>query len=68
MLNWIKKKLGIEFNTTAIKTKGFSKFLFDIIKATGGTETALAKLFPNVRALGPIIQLSKGVYEDLNRL
>ena len=62
------KQLGLEFNTSSIKSKGFSAFLKDVIDKTGGTETALAKLFPNVRALGPIIQVANGNFEDFTRI
>mgnify|MGYP005986756567 CR=1 FL=1 len=58
------KALGIDFSTTGIKAKGFAGFMKDVIAKTGGTETALAKLFPNVRALGPVIQIAKGNFED----
>lgn len=62
------KTLGLEFSTSAIKSKGFGNFLKDVIEKTGGTETALAKLFPNVRALGPIVQLAAGDFEDFQRI
>jgi len=62
------KQLGLEFSTTAIKAKGFAGFMKDVIEKTGGTETALAKLFPNVRALGPIIQLANGDFQDFVRI
>lgn len=62
------KQLGLEFNTSSIKAKGFAGFMKEVIEKTGGTETALAKLFPNVRALGPVIQLANGNFEDFVRI
>ncbi len=62
------KDIGLEFNTTALRAKGFAGFMKDVIDKTGGTEVALAKLFPNVRALGPIIQIANGNFEDFKRI
>jgi len=62
------KDMGIEFSTSAIKSKGFGAFLGDIIKKTGGSEKALAKLFPNVRALSGVISIAKGDFNDFNRI
>lgn len=62
------RQLGLEFNTAAIKSKGFANFLKDVIDRTGGAETELAKLFPNVRALGPIVQIAAGNFEEFVRI
>ena len=52
------KELGLEFNTAAIKTKGFAGFLQDVIDKTGGSEVALTKLFGSVEAVGTILPLA----------
>jgi len=62
------KKLGIDFSTAAIKQKGFVNVLKEIKDATGGSEAELAKLFPNVRALGAAIQITSGNFDDFVRI
>lgn len=55
------KKMGIEFSASAIKSKGFTAIMGEIGEKTKGNETALAKLFPNVRALsGALVITGKG--------
>jgi hypothetical protein len=49
------KKLGIEFSTAALRSKGLVGFLRDLQTATNGNEVSLGRLFPNVRALTPIL-------------
>ena len=47
------KRLGIEFGTTAIKTKGFVKFMQDLMRVTdkGKDEQVLSKLFESKEAV-----------------
>ncbi len=52
------KLLGIEFDSAAIKTKGFGGFLEDVINKTGGSEVALTKLFGSVEAVATILPLA----------
>jgi TP901 family phage tail tape measure protein len=52
--------LGLEFSTQAIKAKGFSGFLDDVIDKTGGSETVIAELFGSVEALGAVLAFSAG--------
>ncbi len=63
------KKLGYESGEALIKQKGFQGALETLAKTTGGSKEELAKLFPNVRALGGALALtgknSKGAKEDL---
>ena len=51
------KELGIEFNTAAIKQKGFAGFLEEVIDKTGGSEVEISKLFGSVEALTAIMPL-----------
>jgi TP901 family phage tail tape measure protein len=51
------KELGIEFNTAAIKQKGFAGFLEQVIEKTGGSEAEISKLFGSVEALTAIMPL-----------
>ena len=56
----LAKELGLEFNTTALKAKGFVGFLQDIIDKTGGNSDALAKLFGSVEGLAAVMALVSG--------
>jgi TP901 family phage tail tape measure protein len=62
------KKLGIEFSTAALRSKGLVGFLRDLQTATNGNEVSLGRLFPNVRALTPILQVVNGDFEDFARI
>lgn len=52
------KELGVEFNITALKTKGLKKFIDDIVEATGGSVDKLGMLFQSVEALNGVLALS----------
>lgn len=58
------KALGLEFDATAIKTKGLAGFLKDIEIKAGGNETALAKLFGSVEAYKAVAALAGSQSED----
>ncbi len=62
------KRIGLEFNTAALKAKGFTGFLRSVQVATKGNVETLGKLFPNVRALTPILQVVNGNFEDFARI
>tara|TARA_Y100000310_G_C20671731_1_gene810678 strand:+ start:621 stop:2801 length:2181 start_codon:yes stop_codon:yes gene_type:complete len=51
------KRLGLDFSSAAIKTKGFGGFLEDVIKKTGGSEVEITKLFGSVDALKALMPL-----------
>jgi TP901 family phage tail tape measure protein len=53
------RKLGIELSSAALRAKGFGAFMGEIIEKTGGSEAALAKLFPEVRALTAFLAIAK---------
>lgn len=48
-------KSQIEFGAEALGQKGLINVLRDLTKTTGGSSTALSKLFPNIRALIPAL-------------
>jgi trimeric autotransporter adhesin len=52
--------LGVEFDVQALKAKGLSGFLKDVITATGGNEAAMAKLFGSVEALNAVLAYAGG--------
>lgn len=51
------KELGIEFNATALKSKGLEGVLKDVYTATGGNVEIMASLFGNVRGLNAALVL-----------
>ncbi len=53
----IAKKLGFEFNFTALKTKGLSQFLTELRNKTQGQEEVLVKLFGSTEALRVLFPL-----------
>lgn len=52
------KALGLQFNATALKTKGFEGVLWDAQKATGGNVEKMAQLFGSVEALNAVMILA----------
>lgn len=62
------QELGVEFSTQALRTKGLAKFFEDLAVATGGSEEKLARLFPNVRALSTVINITRGNFDDFKRI
>ena len=62
------KRLGLEFGTSAIRGGKLVSFLAKLRKATNGNTESLGKLFPNVRALTPILQVVNGDFEDFTRI
>lgn len=47
----LAKELGLEFDVAALKSKGFSQFIRDLIEATGGSEASLSRLLGRTEAL-----------------
>jgi len=60
------KALGIEFSAQAIQTKGLAGFLKDLKEKTGGSQEALVKLFPNIRAVKAILPLTTNASEQFS--
>lgn len=54
----LAKELGIEFNATGLRAKGFAGFLDDVREKTGGSTEKLAVLFGGVEALVPMLALA----------
>ena len=50
--------LGVEFNAAALESKGFTKFMEDLQKATGGNTETMAKLFGSTEALNSMLFLT----------
>lgn len=51
------KLLGLEFNSAALRAKGFQGFLADVVEKSKGNTDALANLFGGVDALVPVLAL-----------
>ncbi len=62
----LAEKLGIEFSTTALKTKGLSEFMKDLVERTGGSQEAIATLFGNVRAMGAVLAFTGAAGDKFN--
>lgn len=59
--------LGLEFNAAALRSKGLTGFLEDVLEKTGGSSEELAKLFGSVEGLSQIMLLggsAAGDYAD----
>lgn len=52
------KKLGLQFNETALRTKGLSGFLDDVQKKTRGNSESIGNLFGNINALNGVLVLT----------
>ncbi len=61
------REFGIEFDITALKSKGFKQILNEIIVATKGNEGALMRLFPNVRGLIGLLAVMTNEGENYNK-
>lgn len=57
-------ELGIEFNSTALRSKGLAGVLSDVKDATGGNVDQMAQLFGNVRALKAVLPLTGTAADD----
>lgn len=55
----VAQELGIEFNATALKSKGFEGILQDVYQATGGNVDQMAKLFGSTEALNSVLILAE---------
>ncbi|WIF95119.1 phage tail tape measure protein [Caminicella sporogenes] len=62
----VAKKLGIDFSVSAIKSKGFGKFLEEIKEKTGKNTELMGQLFGNVRALSGALVLTGKGFKDFN--
>lgn len=52
------ERLGIDFDTAAIRSQGFAGWLEEVRQKTGGSEAALGKLFGNIEGLNGALQLT----------
>lgn len=52
------RSLGLQFNATALQSKGLAQFLTDVMNRTHGNTETMAKLFGSVEALNSIMVLT----------
>ena len=62
------KRLGLQFNSAAIKSKGFAGFLNEVVEKTGGSTDSIAQLFGGVEALIPVLALAGAAGDDFNAI
>ena len=62
------ENLGLEFNLAKIETDGFIGLLADLREKLDGDTYALQTLFPNVRALVPVMALAGSRFEEFNTI
>jgi hypothetical protein len=60
--------LGVDISRSAVQSKGFVRVLRDIEAATRGNEDAIARLFPNIRAMSGIFALTGNQADDFDRI
>lgn len=58
------KSLGLDFSSAAVKSKGFTAFLQDVMDKTGSDEDKLAKLFGSVEGLSAVMALGGSAAQD----
>ena len=54
----LAEELGVEFNATALQTKGFEGVLQDVARATGGNVDQMARFFGSVEGLNAVLTLT----------
>lgn len=54
----VAEELGIEFNATALESRGLQTVLQDVERATGGSVDEMAKLFTSSEALNGVLALT----------
>jgi len=60
--------LGIEFTSTALKSKGLVQFMGEIVDRAGGDEVALSKLFGSIRGVRAIMALTNAEGQKFNEI
>ena len=62
------ERLGIEFNSTALRTKGLQGFLEDLVNSEGFNSTSVEKLFGSVEALKATFSLTGTQAKDFQNI
>lgn len=64
----VAEKLGIQFNSAGLQSKGLAGFMEDLVAKTGGNTDAMAKLFGGVEALIPALALAGQAGVDMGNI
>ena len=64
----VAEKLGIQFDSAGLKSKGLAGFMEDLVAKTGGSTDAMAKLFGGVEALIPALALAGQAGVDMSAI
>jgi TP901 family phage tail tape measure protein len=67
-INAVAGEQIIQFDSLALKTKGLVGTLRELRTATGGNVDTIALLFPNIRALGSVLDLAGNQFERFKRI
>lgn len=62
------ERLGLEFNSAALESRGFAGFMDDVVTATGGSTETMAQLFGGVEALIPALALAGQAGVDMTSI
>ena len=62
----VAAELGIEFNASALKSKGFAGVMADVKDATGGSTELISKLFGSVESLPVVFSLAGTASDKFN--
>lgn len=62
----LAKSLGLEFNSAALQSKGFTAFLDDLREKTGGSADAISILFGGIEASVPALALMGNAGKEFN--
>lgn len=60
----LAEELGLEFNATALESKGLAKFMEEVQEATGGSTEQMKILFGGIEALTPMLALTGKASKD----
>jgi TP901 family phage tail tape measure protein len=62
------ERLGIEFNSTALRAQGFDKFLKSITESAEFNNTSLEKLFGSTEAMKTVFALTGSAADDFDKI
>jgi len=64
----VAEKLGIQFDSAGLKSRGLAGFMEDLVSKTGGSTDAMAKLFGGIEALIPALALAGQAGVDMSSI
>lgn len=64
----LANKLGLEFNSAALKAQGFAGFMDSVVEATGGSQAQLAQLFGSIEGINAALSLTGPASEKFTNI